>query len=336
MGTLVSADPAILANGFGLLASGAAGVLGTGLVLGVRHGFDWDHIAAITDITSTTATAEAAETAHDLEHHAVQATVGHGHEHGHGGLSEFRAHGGGAIAVAAPSAIGVFRRARFIDEQRQAIILGSLYALGHAVVVLVLGLLALTFGALLPEWVDPIMGRVVGVTLVVLGIWVFVSLYHYVRHGDEFRLRSRWMLVFAGVRFAWRRVAARLHGHEHVEPMEMTSYGRRTAFGVGMIHGVGAETGSQALLIATVGGAAGAGLGAPMLLAFIVGLLVSNTFVVVLTATGFVAGQLRTSIYLVIGVVAGVFSLTIGLFFLFGTESVLPDLQRFLGFLGGS
>jgi high-affinity nickel permease len=30
------------------------GVLATGLLLGVRHGIDWDHIAAITDITSST------------------------------------------------------------------------------------------------------------------------------------------------------------------------------------------------------------------------------------------------------------------------------------------
>ncbi len=34
---------------------GTAGVLGASLALGIRHGIDWDHIAAITDITSTTA-----------------------------------------------------------------------------------------------------------------------------------------------------------------------------------------------------------------------------------------------------------------------------------------
>jgi hypothetical protein len=49
------------------------------------------------------------------------------------------------------------------------------------------GLDALIFGAKLPDWVDPIMGRVVGLTLVILGVWVFVSLYNYVRHGGEFR-----------------------------------------------------------------------------------------------------------------------------------------------------
>src|SRR6185503_6881236 len=119
-----------------------------------------------------------------------------------------------------------------------------------------------------------------------LGIWVFVSIYQYARHGGEFRLRSRWMLVFDSVRYAWRRFQARLHGHEHVDPMEMSSYGARTAFGVGMIHGIGAETATQVIFITTIGGAAGLGLGLPMMVAFIAGLLISNSVVVLITATG--------------------------------------------------
>jgi hypothetical protein len=137
--------------------------------------------------------------------------------------------------------------------------------------------------------------------------------------------------VFDGVRYAWRRFQARLHGHQHVAPLEMSSYGRRTAFGVGMIHGIGAETGSQALLIAAVGGASGAGLGIPMLLAFVVGLVASNTVIVVVSATGFVAGQVRRPVYIAIGVLAGIFSIVVGVTFLLGSESLLPDLQQLLG-----
>ena len=175
------------------------------------------------------------------------------------------------------------------------------------------------------------MGRIVGFTLLLLGLWVIVSLYRYVRYGDEFRLRSRWMLVFDGVRHAWRRFGARFHGHEHAETIEMTSYGPMTAYGVGMIHGVGAETGTQVLLIAAIGGATGQGLGVPMLIAFIIGLLASNTLVVVISATGFVASQTRQRIYLGIGVVAGVFSIVVGTMFLLGTEAILPDLTQMLG-----
>src|SRR5919197_734526 len=62
------------------------GLLVTALVLGIRHGIDWDHIAAITDITSTTAAAEAAEEHHAHDHARRR------HVHGHGGASELAAH----------------------------------------------------------------------------------------------------------------------------------------------------------------------------------------------------------------------------------------------------
>jgi hypothetical protein len=326
-------------------SAGAIGLITTALVLGIRHGFDWDHLAAITDVTSTTTTAEAAELDHASVHEraalAVPAaavatgTVGAAsvvHAHGHGGSAERIAHEtlpDGSIhphPTAAP---------RLIDEQKRGLLLGTLYALGHAAVVAFLGLLALWFGAILPEWVDQVLGPVVGATLLFLGIWVFVSLYQYARHGREFRLRSRWMLVFDSARYGWRRFQAWLHGHEHVDPMEMSSYGVRTAFGVGMIHGIGAETGTQVLLIAAIGGASSQGLGVPMMLAFIVGLLISNTIVVVITATGFIASRFRERLYVVLGVIAGTFSLVIGAIFLFGLEGQLPSIDAWL-FGGGA
>ena len=308
------------------------GVLVTGLLLGIRHGIDWDHIAAITDITSTAAATSAAEAGHAQQHRSVE-----GHEHGHGGTTELQAHGA-PRELPRPTAAGAavadrgLRRRPLGADQLEAIRLGTLYAVGHGIVVIVLGIAALAFGALLPDWLDPIMGRVVGLTLVGLGIWVLYSVVRFARGEGQFRLRSRWMLVFDGTRYAWRRLQARLHGHEHVEPLEMSSYGTRTALGVGMIHGIGAETGTQVLLIAAVGGAASAGLGVPMLFAFVVGLLISNFAIVLVSSVGFVASQTREMIYVVVGAVAGVFSLVIGTVFLFGLDNVLPDLESMLPF----
>jgi high-affinity nickel-transport protein len=306
------------------------GVLLTGFFLGIRHGIDWDHIAAITDITSTTASARIAEAAHSDQHQSAA-----GHSHGHGGTVELRAHDAGAAAAAlAPAIAGQpsVRRDGLMASQLDAIRLGTLYALGHGVVVIALGLAALTFGALLPDWLDPLMGRIVGLTLVALGLWVMYSIYRYARAGETFRLRSRWMLVFDGARYGWRRFQAWFHGHEHVEPLEMSSYGARTSFGVGMIHGIGAETGSQVLLIAAVGGASSAGLGVPMLFAFVLGLLISNFAIVLISSVGFVSSQARERIYVAFGAVAGIFSLVVGSIFLFGLEGGLPDLGALLPF----
>ena len=78
------------------------GVLVTGLLLGIRHGIDWDHIAAITDITSTTAAATAAVAAHAERHRGADS-----HEHGHGGATEIQAHGSPLAALPRSVAGGV-------------------------------------------------------------------------------------------------------------------------------------------------------------------------------------------------------------------------------------
>jgi high-affinity nickel permease len=313
---------------------GAIGLITTALLLGIRHGFDWDHLAAITDVTSTTATADAAEVGHEAVHeHTAEHQLAHEHEHG--GPAEIQAHETSPEGATHPHEHDDLPpRSRFLNEQRRALLLGSMYALGHAAVVALLGTLALLFGAVLPDWVDRVMGPVVGATLLFLGIWVFVSLYQYARHGREFRLRSRWMLVFDSARYAWRRFQARLHGHEHVDPMEMSSYGVRTAFGVGMIHGIGAESITQVFFLGTVAAASSQGLAIPAMLAFIIGLLISNSIVVFITATGFIASRFRKRFYVIIGVVAGTFSLIVGAIFLLGLDSTLPSIEAWL-FGGG-
>jgi high-affinity nickel-transport protein len=305
--------------------AGTIALLLTALVLGLRHGIDWDHIAAITDITSTTSAAEAAEVEHEEAHE-----LGHGHAHEHGGADELRTHDLETAHAPHDPHTPVKHRS-LLQLERQPVMLGTLYALGHGVMVAILGAIALSFGALLPDWIDPLMGRIVGLTLVLLGVFVFVSLFNYARHGSEFRLRSRWMLVFDGARYGWRRFQGWLHGHAHAEPLEMSSYGPRTAFAVGMIHGVGAETGTQILFIGAIGGADAVGLGIPMMLAFILGLLITNTLMVIISSSGFLASQGRRQVYVVVGVVAGVFSLVVGSAFLFGIEDLLPNLEHLFG-----
>src|SRR4051794_30752195 len=212
------------------------GVLFSAFLFGFRHGIDWDHIAAITDITGTQ------------------------------------------------------------DDRRSSMFFGTLYALGHALVVFVIGSLAILLGQRLPENVDDVMGRIVGVTLVVLGIYVIVGV---VRHGRESRLRGRGMLVSPGANRLYRRVRpntlpvhdheapVHVHGsgagsvavaddipvsewhhghhgrpghhhHKHPEPDDpFANYGRGTAFTVGMVHGIGAETPTQLLIFLTAAGAGG-------------------------------------------------------------------------------
>jgi high-affinity nickel-transport protein len=287
-------NPSVLRAAASQLAEGgfSFGLLVSGFWFGVRHGIDWDHIAAIADITGSQ------------------------------------------------------------DDRRRALWLGTLYVLGHAAVVLALGIVAIAAGDLLPAGIDEVMGRVVGATLILLGIYVFVSL---IRHGRDFRLRSRWMLLFAGIRRSsrWMRERVRAGGngpreaadgedpsllhhghhgrpghHHHGRPERddtFANYGTGTAIGVGMIHGVGAETPTQVLIFIAAAGAGGATVGVAVLLAFIVGLVLSNSLITVGSAFGFLSASRNFAVYAAVGVITALFSLVLGTLFLFGQESLLPS-----------
>jgi len=296
-----------------------AGLLVTAFGFGFRHGIDWDHVAALTDIT------------------AAQ------------------------------------------ESTPQSLRLATMYALDHALVVFVLGFGAIVLAEHLPAGIDHAMERVVGVTLLALGLYVIVSL---VRHGREFRMRSRWMLVFAGARrlARWVRhgraagavvmiehdhdhdpahhspgagdhhgpvpavaataepemagdrvrvMSAHRHRHRHIGALPedpFPSYGRATAFGVGMLHGIGAETPTQVVIFATAAGAGGRVAGVLVLVAFLAGLLTSNSVVALAATFGFIGASKRFAVYAAVSMVTAVFSLAIGSLFVFGHGAALPAL----------
>jgi high-affinity nickel-transport protein len=207
-----------------------------------------------------------------------------------------------------------------------------MYALGHASLVVALGLLAIWFGTLLPHWIDPLMGRIVGLTLLFLGVWIIYSL---VRYGRDFRLQSRWMVVIALARNGLGRLRSRITGEPTAHHHEITQYGPGTAFGIGVLHGIGAETGSQALLLAGAVGATAQATGTALLLFFALGLLMSNSLIAAFSAFGFVSSSTRRTVYLVFGIFAAVFSLIVGFLFVTGQESALPDFEVLLNRLSG-
>lgn len=273
-------------------SASSLGLLGTALALGLRHGIDWDHLAAIADITGTVTAGSTGPR--------------------------------GSSVRTSPS--------------WRAVSLATMYATGHAAAVAALGSFALAAGSILPEWVDPIMERLVGITLVALGAWVLGSALHAARTDGPLTLRSRWMLVGHGFQRAWHAVSRWGRGH----PREGASsvhridgYGPRSAFGVGVIHGIGAETGTQVLLIAAVGGADAQGLGGAMLGAFIAGLLASNAAVAALASAGFLATARARKVLLGTSIGVAAFSLVVGVAFVLGEAHRLPNLDTALSLAFG-
>jgi cytochrome c biogenesis protein CcdA len=307
---------------------GILSLAGLGIALGLRHGIDWDHLAAITDITSANVstgetTREHANALPSLARAAASAPQA------------------GTLAIAAAPGLGEMHVARVYDgrmarvntprlrrpEAWHGFFLATMYALGHALLVVALGLLAIWFGTLLPHWIDPLMGRIVGLTLLFLGVWIIYSL---VRYGRDFRLQSRWMVLIALARNGLGRLRSRITGEPRAHHHEITQYGPGTAFGIGVLHGIGAETGSQALLLAGAVGATAQATGTALLLFFALGLLMSNSLIAAFSAFGFVSSSARRTVYLAFGIFAAVFSLIVGFLFVTGQESALPDLEVLL------
>jgi len=317
---------------------GILSLAGLGIALGLRHGIDWDHLAAITDITSAAVTTnettrETAESRSSLARTAALApqagTFAVAAAPGLGQMRVASVHYGSVTRVDTPR----YRR----QEAWHGFFLATMYALGHASLVVALGLLAIWFGTLLPHWIDPLMGRIVGLTLLFLGVWIIYSL---VRYGRDFRLQSRWMVLIALARNGWGRLRSRITGEPAAHHHELTQYGPGTAFGIGVLHGIGAETGSQALLLAGAVGATAQATGTALLLFFALGLLMSNSLIAAFSAFGFVSASTRRTVYLVFGVFAAVFSLIVGILFVTGQESALPDfevlLNRLFGMIGAA
>lgn len=300
------------------------GLLLTALGLGLRHGVDWDHIAAIADLSGTA------------------------------------------------------------SSRKRGFLLSMTYALGHGVVVFLLGTLAIVFGLAIPDSLDDWMGRIVGVTLIALGAWI---LYELVRKGRDFRLQSRWMLVingtFAGIRKvrdgltgrqitiehvhehahvddaheaapahdhshvaadatvtvpavvhsggrSWRdRIRGHSHSHSHalaLPDQPGASYGHRTATGIGMLHGVGIESPTQIAVFVASSAVAGVGFGLLLLATWVAGLIVANAVLALVAGAGLLNAERSFPIYAGLAVVVSVLSIGLGALYLFGLD-VLPEIS---------
>jgi cytochrome c biogenesis protein CcdA len=244
------------------------------------------------------------------------------------------------------------------DSSRRSLGLSSLYVVGHAFVVMLLGVAAITAGQTLPASVDGAMERVVGVSLLLLGLYV---LHSVMRRDRAVRLRSRWMMLFELVRRSYRRARTKPevvrieHEHPHAQrakqpasphPGELLAesatvstrhvheaelpddpfmnYGHVSSFAIGMLHGIGAETPTQVLVFLAAAGVGGEVAGGALLVAFLLGLAAMNLAVALAAAWGFLRPGGESPVYFAIAVVTGAISIIVGLSYTMGLEQVVP------------
>jgi len=246
--------------------------LGSCLLLGLRHGFDYDHFAAISDIT------------------AVQ------------------------------------------RSWRSGLRLGMTYALGHAFTVVALGIAVLQLHVGLPQNLDHITERLIGFTLIVLGIAVVAGILRKDAHGhthdshSHTRIESRLAIAINGILWsAWR--VRRLWNPEAPQPDRFRwIYNGKSVFLIGVLHGVGAETPSQLALFFLTANLGGTSRGMLGLAAFAIGLVAMNALMTASMGGAFRATGHHPRFYHLIAWTGAIYSLVIGLIFLFGISDRLPAL----------
>lgn len=237
-------------------------------MLGLRHGFDYDHLAAISDIT------------------AVQRNWWNG------------------------------------------LRLGMTYALGHAFTVAALGVAVLEMHMGLPEGLDHWTERLIGLTLILLGIGVVAGILRKDAHGHRHtRVESRLAIAINGLLWlAWR--FRRLWDEAAPRPERFQwMYNGKSVFLIGMLHGVGAETPSQLALFFLTANLGGTSRGLLGLGAFSIGLVTMNALMTASMGGAFRASGQHPRFYHVIAWTGAIYSCVIGLIFLLGISDKLPALS---------
>jgi len=239
--------------------------LASAALLGFRHGLDYDHIAAISDISS------------------VQA------------------------------------------RPRDAMRYGLLYVAGHATTVAILGAAAIVFRIALPPASDRWAERLVGITLLILGIYVLGSFFRPGTHTHAPRTRIT-LLVNGALWVYWR--LSRVFGGTRVAAPEVfkDGYSSTSTFVVGVIHGLGAETPTQILLFLMTANLGGTAAGLLGLLMFILGLLLMNTLMCASAAGLFSATFSRPNALRALTLATAAYSIIVGAIFLVGSAPKLPSI----------
>ncbi len=246
-------------------------------LLGFRHGIDWDHIAAILDLT-----------------------------------------GSGSIQYDGSVAVSQFHH--------RSVKLATWYALGHASIVVALGLIIRACAAVMPPWFYRATEQLVGVTLVVFGLWIVIAIGWSVLSNRPAAVASRGVLIAA---LCDRLVSVfRPRGNENANIAAVPLGSRRLpAFMIGVIHGIGAETSTQLLLLASIAAASNAFMVACLLVCFAGGLVCSNSLIALAAATGFLTVSSVRPLYLGLGILASGFSVYVGTTLLTGTNELPPMAQ---------
>jgi high-affinity nickel-transport protein len=283
------------------------GLVATAFALGFRHGFDWDHVAALGDIAAS------------QENRRRSMTLATLYALGHAAV---------AFAIGAAVIVASARLPSSVGDGMERVVGVTLVALGAWVIV---------------SWARGRAARMPSRGLLVLAALrrlrrrrrTEMVIEHEHEHPVcEPHVHDRELLVhhdhteaFVAVGHAADVRPVHRHRHRHVAALPddpLPAYGGGVALGIGMLHGVGFETPTQALVFVTAAGAGSRAAGLVVLACFLAGLLVANSLVAAASTLGFAGAGARARLYTAASLLAAAASLALGLLYVVGKGDVLP------------
>jgi high-affinity nickel-transport protein len=209
-------------------------------------------------------------------------------------------------------------------RKKHAISLTLFYSLGHALTVIAIGVSIILLGITIPQILDEIFGKAVGITLVILGMYI---IYHLAKKGQkEFRAATRFTIIANSIFYAYSKLGSRLLGRTVPQrKIFENGYGQHSSFIVGMIHGIGAESPTQLAVFAMSLGL-GIILGVTALLVFVSGIIISNLVFGIMVSTGFSQSLKSYKIYKYASIASAAASLIVGSLMIAGFDFVLPEI----------
>ena len=277
------------------------GALATTFTLGMRHGFDVDHIAAIGDITGSQPDARSSmrsATLYALGHGAIVVALGSialvsGATLPSGvDVVMERVVGATLVLLAGWIVVGLLRQRRdFRLRSRWTVLAGLLARRGRN-------------GAPVVVEHDHAHDHGGG---------------HDHAHDPSDALNEALDEALDHERHSLATHTTHRHRHTHVGAMPrdpFVSSSGRTSVAIGLLHGFGAETGTQVIVFVAAVEAGGTFAGELVLLAFVLGVLASNTAVAALSTFGFRRASAAFPLYVALAVVTALFSAVTGLRYL--------------------
>ncbi|XEC97570.1 High-affinity nickel-transporter [Paenibacillus tarimensis] len=192
-------------------------------------------------------------------------------------------------------------------ERKKQLLFGTLYALGHGSIIVLVGLAAIVIGRRLSDGFIHVMELGVGLSLLILGLFI---LYSLVKENSEYRFKSRFQLV--------AELLAKLSGRKNVSPAAMAKFGILGSLGIGVLHGIGAETPTQIMLFSSAVRLDDQWTAFLQLLLFAVGMLAATLIVTCLASWGFTKAKSFKGVYTLLGSATGLYSIVLGCFIISG------------------